>query len=364
MRILDAYITRSIIKIFLCTILLFCFLYILIDLATHMDDFLANKVPLLIITNYYASFFPVIFVQTSPIASLLATLFTYSTLNNNNEIIALRASGLDFWKITRPALIFACMISALIFMVNEKFVPQSASLSQEIREEKIEVKKSAQAPIKQLFFYGLDNRLFFIDEFFPSNKTLRGLTVIGQDSQQRMTEKITAMKGEWTGSGWKLYNCQMTRYLPEDQSLDGDAPFFKEKIVDIKESPSDILKQKSTVSTMNIQELRAYIKRFKGSGATPVLNSLKVDLHQKIAYPFACIIIILVGLPFALVTGKRKGLSFASVGIALLIGFFFFVVNSVGLALGKGGALPPLAAAWFAPILFLAAGAWITKKLF
>ena len=75
-------------------------------------------------------------------------------------------------------------------------------------------------------------------------------------------------------------------------------------------------------------------------------------------------IIILVGLPFALVTGKRKGLSFASVGIALLIGFLFFVVNSVGLALGKGGALPPLAAAWFAPILFLAAGAWITKKLF
>ena len=364
MRILDSYITRSVVQIFLSTILLFCFLYILIDLASHMDDFLNNKVPLTTIASYYSSFFPVIFVQTSPIACLLATLFTYSTLNNNNEIIALRASGLDFWKITRPAIIFSLMISAFIFMVNEKFVPQSASLSQDIREEKIEVKKSARTPITQLFFYGLDNRLFFIDAFVPFDKTLKGLTVIGQDSQQRMTEKITAMRGEWTGSAWKLYNCQITRYNPVDQSLEGDAPFFKEKIVDIKESPNDILKQKSTISTMNIRELKAYMKRFKGSGATAVMNSLKVDLHQKIAYPFACIIIILVGLPFALVTGKRKGLTFASVGIALLIGFLFFVVNSVGLALGKGGVLPPLLAAWFAPILFLLAGAWITKKLF
>ncbi|MBF0122460.1 MAG: LptF/LptG family permease [Candidatus Omnitrophica bacterium] len=368
MRILDSYITRSVITIFLATISLFCFLYILIDLATHMDDFLANKVPWLTIGQYYVSFFPIIFVQTSPIASLLATLFTYSTLNNNNEIIALRASGLDFWKITRPALIFSLMISAIVFMVNEKFVPQSASLSQEIKQDKIKVQQSNRGqkrpPIKKLFFYGLDNRLFFIDEFSPSDKTLSGLTVIGQDSRQRMTEKITAMRGEWTGSAWKLFNCQITHYLPEDQSLEGDAPFFKEKIVDIKESPNDILKQKSTVSTMNIRELKAYMKRFKGSGATGVLNSLRVDLHQKIAYPFACIIIILVGLPFALVTGKRKGLTFASVGIALLIGFLFFVVNALGLALGKGGALPPWAAAWFAPILFLTAGAWITKKLF
>lgn len=366
MRILDAYITRSIIRLFISTILLFCFLYILIDLASHLDDFLANKIPAMVIASYYASFLPVIFVQTSPIACLLAVIFTYSGLNNNNEIIALRASGLNFWKITRPAIVFGLMVTALVFMVNETFAPQAASLSQEIKEDKIEsgARGQKRETMKQLFFYGLDNRLFFIDEFDPGTKTMRGLTVIGQDSQQRMTEKITAMKGEWTGSAWKLYNCQTTRYNPVDQSLEGDAPFFKEKIVNIQESPADILKQKSTTSTMNIRELKAYTKRFKGSGAIGVLNGLKVDLHQKIAYPFSCVIIIFVGMPFALVTGRRKGLTFASVGIALLIGFFFFVVNSVGLALGKGGILPPPVSAWFAPVIFLLTGFWLTKKLF
>jgi lipopolysaccharide export system permease protein len=368
MRILDNYTAKSIAKIFVAAIFLFLFLYILIDLATHLDDFFANKVPVDVILHYYISFLPVIFVQTSPIACLLATLFTYSTLNNNNEIIALRASGLNFWQITRPAIIFGLVATALVFMVNERFVPQSLSMSQDIRLEKIETRADKKTnklpPIKYLFFYGLENRLFFIDQYDPSTKVINGITIIGQDERQRMTEKITALKAEWTGAGWKFFSCQIAKYNPLDQTITGDMQFFKEKIVDIEEKPDDLLKQKATISSMNIRQLESYISRFKSSGAVAALNSLKVDLHQKIAYPFACIVIIFVGLPFALSSGRRKGLTFASVGIALLIGFLFFVVNSVGLALGKGGALPPVAAAWFAPALFLIAGFYLSRQLF
>jgi lipopolysaccharide export system permease protein len=369
MRILDNYIIRSVTRIFFSTILIFTFLYVLIDAATHLDDFIANKAPALTVLQYYLNFLPVIFVQTSPIASLLAALFTYSSLNNNNEIIALRASGMDFWKIARPAIIFGLIVTAFVFLVNEKFVPQAASLAQEIKKEKLEGNaknraKGEQPPVKYLFFYGTDNRLFFIDEFTPATKSLRGLTVIRQDNEQRMTEKLVALGGEWTGTSWKLSNCQLTNYNPMDQSLVGDAPFYKEKAFDLGERPEDFLKQRTAVTSMNIKELKHYIKRFKGSGAVSALNSLKVDLHQRIAYPFACIVILFVGLPFALTTGKRKGLTFASVGIALLIGFLFYVVNAVGLALGKGGVLPPFAAAWMAPALFVATGVYIIRKLF
>ncbi len=368
MRILDNYITRSVVQIFLSTILIFCFLYILIDLATHLEDFISNKVPWQTVASYYGSFFPIIFVQTAPIACLLASLFTYSNLNNNNEIIALRASGLNFWMITRPAIIFGIVAAALVFLVNEKFVPQSLSMSQEIKQEKIKLeaskRKTKAPPIKHLFFYGLNNRLFFIDQFDPSTKTLEGITIIGQNDNQQMTEKIVALKGEWTGSGWKFTNCQISKYDPFDLSSTGNVQFFKDKTLDIHESPEDMLKQRNSVSTMNIRGLKAYIKRFKGSGAVAALNGLKVDLHQKIAYPFACIVIIFAGLPFALASGRRKGLTFASVGIALVIGFLFYVVNAVGLALGKGGVLPPLLAAWVAPILFVGAGIYSARKLF
>ncbi len=368
MRIIDRYILLSVIRMFLAAILVFTFLYILIDVATHLDDFLSNKVPTATIVSYYLSFFPVMFVQTSPIACLLSVLFTYSGLNNNNEIIALRASGFNFTRITRPAIFFGLMATALVFLVNERFAPQAAMLAQEIKKTRIEINVKDRGnklpPIKYLFFYGVDNRLFFIDEFDPSEKTLAGITVIGQDEKQRMTEKITAFKGVWTGRGWKLLNCQLSRYNPQDLTLTTDVQFFKEKTFEFNESPDDLLKQRMSVSSMNIRQLKNYIRRFKASGAIGAINNLRVDLHQRIAYPFACIVIIFVGLPFALITGRRKGLTFASVGIALAIGFLFYVVNAVGLALGKGGALPPAVAAWFAPVLFIAAGFYLVRKLF
>jgi lipopolysaccharide export system permease protein len=368
MRILDNYISASIVRIFISTICVFCFLYILIDLATHLEDFISNKVPHDVVISYYASFFPLIFVQTAPIACLLSALFTYSSLNNSNEIIALRASGLNFWKITRPAIIFGIMIAALVFCVNEKFVPQSIALNQDIKKDKIELsaeKRSARVqPINYLFFYGLNNKLFFIDKYEPALKSMDGLTIIAQDDHQRMTEKIVALKAVWTGSAWKALQCQVSTYTPGIEDSTGEVQFFKEKTLDFREKPEDLLKQRNSVAAMNIRELKEYIRRFKGSGAVAALNGLKVDLHQKIAYPFACIVIIFAGLPFALTTGRRKGLTFASIGIAMIMGFLFFVVNAMGLALGKSGALPPIAAAWLAPVLFIIAGIYAARKLF
>lgn len=369
MRILDNHITQSVIKTFVSTLLLFAFLYTLIDAATRLDDFIANKVPLFLIGQYYLTFLPVIFVQTSPVASLIAVLLTYSTLSNSNEIIALRASGLDFWQIIRPAIIFGLTITAFVFMVNEKFAPSAAAVSQELKETKIapldaQKEQKKLPPIKYLFFYGTNNRLFFIDLFEPSTQTLQGLTIISQDNKQRMTEKIIALKGAWTGTAWKLYNCQITKYNPEDQSLIKNSPFYKEKFLDITDSPKDFLRQRSRASNMNIRALKQYIKRFKGSGATAALTNLKVDLHQRIAYPFSCIVIILAGLPFVLISSQRKGLTFASAGIAMAVGFLFFVINAVGLAMGKAGAIPPIVSAWLAPALFCATSFYFAKKLF
>lgn len=368
MRILDRYIILDIIRAFVSTILLFCVLYILIDLATNLNECISNKVPTQTIITYYLSFFPLIFVQTAPIACLMSVLFTYSSLNNNNEVIALRAGGLDFWKITRPAIIFAFIAAAFVFLVNERFVPASSQLSQEIREQKIDLNvpqnKSKPQSVKYLFFYGADNKLFFIDLYDPSTKLMTGLTIIKQDSKQRMTEKVTAGKAEWTGATWRLSTCQIAHYNPEDQTVLGDVQFFKETTMKLEERPEDLLQQRTRTSSMNIRDLKDYIKRFKGSGAIAVVNSLRVDLYQQIAYPFACIVIIFTGLPFALVTGRRKGLTFASIGIALVIGFLFYVLNAISLALGKGGVLPPLAAAWFTPLLFSSVGVYLIHELF
>ena len=368
MRIIERYISISIIGTFIATIFIFCFLYILIDAASNLNDFIARKVPFLILIQFYLSSLPLIFIYTSPIACLIATLLTYSHLNNNNEIVALRTSGMSFWRITKPAIYFALVVSALTFFVNERFVPQAAASSQEIRNENLILKADSeskkQARIKNLTFYGLKNRLYFIDSFDPNTFDLEGITIIGQDASQNMQEKIVALKGKWTGLAWKFYQCHITTLDTAVPGASENLHYEEEKLMDIKETPQDFMRQRLDVTSMNIRQLHDYIVRFSNSGAKKALNNLRVDLHQKIAFPSRNIIIMLVGLPLVLMTGRRKAITFTSIGIAIAIGFFYYVIEAVGLAFGKGGYFAPVISAWIAPVIFLAAAIYLIKIRF
>jgi LPS export ABC transporter permease LptG len=358
MRILDRYILTSILISFVGTVFTFAFLFILIDLFSNLQDFIQKHVGMEVIVQYYVSFLPSIIVQTSTMACLISVLFTYSTLNAHNEIIAIRASGMNFWQITRPALVFAIFVSALVFLVNEKFVPQSSMINQQIRDTQIKVVPSQKGkgipPIHNLTFYGLKNRLFFIDTFDPNTNELNGITIIGHDHNQNLVEKIVALKGTWTGIAWKFYNCQIATYNNTSPNVPPtEIRMSAEKLMDIKETPKDFLRQRMDISSMNLRQLHGYIKRFGGSGAIKTINNLRVDLHQKITFPLRNFIIVLIGLPFALMSvGKRKAMTFTSIAIALVIGFLYYVSDAVGLALAKGGALLPWQGAWLTPILF------------
>jgi len=357
MRILDRYILQSIIIVFIGTVFTFAFLFILVDLFGNLQDFIEKSVSVSVIFQYYLTFLPSIVVQTSTMACLIAVLFTYSNLNAHNEIIAIRASGMNFWQITRPALVFALFVSALVFLVNEKFVPQSSMVNQQIRDTQIKVipslKGKGQPIIHNLTFYGMKNRLFFIDSFDPNTNTLNGITIIGHDRHQNLVEKIVALKGVWTGIAWKFYNCQLTEYNSSSPNAVTSVRITAEKLMDIQETPKDFLRQRMDISSMNLQQLHSYIKRFAGSGAVKTLNNLRVDLHQKITFPLRNFIIVLIGLPFALMSvGKRKAMTFTSIAIALVIGFLYYVADAVGLALAKGEALLPWEGAWITPIFF------------
>jgi len=368
MRIVDRYITKSIIGILLATIVMFCCLYILIDIASNLDDLIDRKVPAFILLRYYMSLLPTMLVQTLPIACLISALFTYSHLNNSNEIIALRTSGLNFWKLARPAICVALVVSAFIFWLNEKYVPETQVKSEMIRNENMinraDSRKRTKGKIKNLTFYGLKNRLYFIDEFDPNTSELSGITIIGFDSKQNVKEKIVAWKGEWTGIIWKFKDCQVTFFDTEKFTDQIKVKVYANRLMDIKETPDDFVRQRLNVSAMNIRQLRDYISRFENSGATKAITNLRVDLHQKWAYPFGTIVIVLAGLPIAMMTGRRKAVTFASLGIATAIGFLYYVCNAVCLALGKGDAVPPILSAWLAPIIFASIAFYLIKTKF
>lgn len=404
MRTLDKYTIREFIPPFIYCITIFIFLYVIIDLFGHLDDILKQEVSVSILYNYYLSFVPIIFVQTAPIAVLLSTIYILGKLNKHNEIVAMRANGISLIQILRPFVCLGFILSIFVFLVNDKIVPRASIISTTIKEQNIEKAKAASKNkiINNVTIYGSKNRLFFVGSFDVSKKILNDITILEHDEKQKVRSKITASKAKWIDGKWKFYNCiiyqfpeetvlrpkslpagsltepgdvftkkQKSRKLPaqvmpdslpngQESTTLAEPSVFKEIVLDIEEKPDDFLRLEDRADFMNYRQLKNYIRRLSGAGGMTA-RKLKVDLYYKISFPFISFIIMLIGIPFALVS--RRGGALFGVGICLGISLSYYGVSAVSLALGKGGILPSFISAWLANILFGGLGIALIRKM-
>ena len=365
MRILDRYILKMVLGIFFTCLITFLFLYIIIDVFSHLEEILKQQLNFAILKQYYLSYAPLIFVQVAPIACLLAVLYTFGKLNRDNEIIAMRSSGLNIFQITKTTIVFGIIVSMLAFWVNDKVVPEALSLNQKIKHQmenqtKRETGKENEI-INNLSMYGLKNRLFFVNKFSLAANTMEGIVILEHDEHQNITKKIVANKGVYSEGLWRFYQ-NITYEFDENGQIKGEPQYLEEEIMSIPESPREFLNQRQRPDFMNISGLNNYIWKLSKSGATTVIRNLKVELYQRFTGPLASIIIILLGIPFSLMMKKRAtGLS--SVGISIMVGFLYYVVNAISIALGKSGMLMPFLATALSPLLALLFSLYLISTL-
>jgi len=365
MRILDRYILKSVIYIFVSCIFVFLFLYVIIDVLTNLDDIIKHQATLTLLVRYYLTYLPVMFVQVSPFACLLSTVYTFGKLNHNNEIIAMRSSGLSIFEIARNAIIFGFLVSIAVFWVSDRLVPTSLTENQKIKiqmdEGSLKNKLKKNTTITNLALYGLRNRLFFISKFSPATKTMEGITILEQDENQNLTKKIIATKGIYQDGLWKFYQSITYKFDNNGQVID-EPSYLEEEIMSIPETSENLASLRQKPDQMSIRQLDDYIWILSKSGATTVIRNLKVDLYQRFVSPFTSIIIILLGLPFSLLMRKRAtGMS--AIGVSIIVGFLYYVLDAICLAVGKSGLITPILAASLSHIIVLSSSLYLISRL-
>lgn len=360
MRILDKYIVKNFLQPFLYCLILFVFLYVIIDLFEHIDDLIKQKIDWYTLLVYYITFIPTIFVQTTPVAMLVATIYSLGNMNKNNEITAMRASGLSFFGIIAPLLLIGFVASILVFIVNDEIVPKASMINTRIRQEKMEIdKKNKQKIIENLALYGTKNRLIFMRSFDTESKKISEIIIQESDESANLLSKIDAKEAQWTGENWLFKNVIISK-LGSSGEIVGDPQFFQEKIVDMDETPEDLEKKEWRSEFMNYAELSNYIKQFPVASFR-TLKKLRVELDHKIAFPLTSFIVIIAASPFALIS--RRGGALIGIGLSLLMGLSYYAVMSISLALGKSGLLPAFISAWFANFLYLGIGIYLLRKI-
>jgi lipopolysaccharide export system permease protein len=299
---------------------------------------------------------PTVFIQTAPIGCLMAMIYTIGKLNYNNELIAMRSSGLSIYKIVTPLFIVGLMISLLTFLISEKVLPTTQQLSDTIKTKYIDKKTNVEEVIKNFAIYGFNNKQIFINSFNAKTNQIDGLTILEHDKRQNVISKTYANKVNWQNNAWVAD--QYLLYKFDNYNHVTDSYYLENYTLNIEETPRDLLKQRQKINYMNSRELYNYISRLSGSGADTTLRYMWLEYYQKIVSNFTCLIMIFIGLPCA-ITIRRKAVGFSSVGISVLVALLYYVLLAVSIALGKNNVFPMLASVLITPALFILASIFI-----
>jgi lipopolysaccharide export system permease protein len=352
MAVISRYLLREFFGILVPIILAFVALYLIIDFFDRLDFLLRYEAQPMAALRYFAFKVPLILTQIIPPAVIAALLIALGTLARRNEVTALRASGVSLAQIASPLLVAALLLSLAVLAWNETVVPYSTRLHEQV--DVVEIRKHTLRGIlsdRQIWYHGREG-FYNIDHVDAKRGTLFGLTIYRTDHSSFGLRSVVQVKeAQWTGRGWRTVGA-VERRTGSDGELTSH-PLAADRIV-ISESMDDFLEVHREPEELSYRELRSWIRDLgrKGIDASEYL----VDLHLKLAVPFAALVLACVGIPLAGRLQLHPSLA-ATLGTGIVLGFGYWVILALTRSLGQSGALPATLAAWAANGIYLLLGA-------
>lgn len=358
MKIIDRYIIRELIKFFAAVLIVVIGIFVAVDYLGTMDKFIRAGMPLLNAFGYVLLRVPFMVAQLIPAVILLTIIIVFGLMNRNNEVMILKSSGISVFYFLKTTLAVSCVLSVFLFLLSEIVVPITFSKTDRIKKNEIKRKQSHVSSREKNIWIKGNRKITHIRYAVPKDNRIFGISCNTFDDQFNLTKRIEASEGVFQNSAWFLHDVMV---LSRNAESAGYRTSFMETLQeDLDIIPEDLKRVMKKSGEMGFTELLSYIRKVEEEGYDA--TKYRVDLHAKISFPFACIVMGLIGLGVAMKSKHHKTLpSMVTVGIG--IAFLYWVIYSFCLPLGYGEILPPIVAAWAANIIFLCFGVYMLLNI-
>ncbi len=355
MKILDKYIFRQFAKAFLFSSIVFVCLFMLINMVEKLDKFMDNKLGLWDIVRYYLLSIPSTFLITSPVSALLSSILVSGRLSFSGELPAIRSAGVSMRQLLTPFFIGGALI-VLINLANAWWIaPATFTKTHSFEQHYLGKKKSRQHENNNIHLLEPGSRIVSIGSIDPDRSTLSAVSIeefLGSRLKSRMD--ADAMHYDPARKEWIMQNVSSRIFTGEQEIFSVIAL----KPVKLSLSPRALAELNLQPDEMNISRHYRYLSEKRKAGFSALERSM-VKFHNKIAMPFASLIIILIGVPLS-AKKKRGGLA-SEIAITLFAGFLYLGLQKTIAIAGYQGLLHPMFAAWLPNLLFLGIGYVIYK---
>ena len=289
---------------------------------------------------------------------LIATLVTVGMLTRNSELIVMKACGVSLYRTTVPIVVFASIVGAALFALDATILGPANRRA----EERKDLMKGATRlqPLGEPWLIGRDGTMYNIGGYDPRRRRFEQVSIYQfSGNMSQLTRRTFAKSGTYVGGSepasdatWQLEDGWTRAFGPDGgvQRFDtfARAPAKLEPVSYFAQAPPD-------ARFMSYAELRGHTERLRATGFDVV--EYEVGVARKLAYPFVCLIMTLIAIPFATTMGRSGTMAGIAVGIGLAL-LYWGTIN-ISAALGAGGLMAPVLAAWAPNLLFGAGAAYL-----
>ncbi len=304
---------------------------------------------------------PAVLFVTLPMALLLGVVICMSRLAHDHEITALKSCGIGVNRLLPPVVIVALCATAVVFLCTTHLVP---SANARLRDILVEILKAGMASeLKPRVFHDrFRNFVFYIEDSDPATSTWKGIFIVDRTKPGSLTLHL-AREGHvqlFRDSLQVNLTKQTTYTQPQDDpdnfslatSEAGTIPF--NEIRSIQAPP--LRNMEKTMGQLDAELEQARAPSNPNRPTFDEVVALEVEYHQRLALPFACLALALVGVPLGV--GARRGGRSAGIVISVAaVGLYYLLFIYSWKAGAYWGLYPVSVGVWVPNLAFLALAA-------
>ncbi len=375
MRIFTRYILREVLSYALLGGVLFTFVLSMPYLLKVLELVVRNSASLWDTVRLFAYTLPNAFTVTIPMAVLVGILLGFSRLAADSEITAMRACGMGAWEFVRIASIISFAALALGLVNSIYFAPRAAAGLLSLENSL----KSSQASFEvqpRVFYEDFKNYVLYVQDVRPAAGAAVWKHVFLADLTEPATPHITTADQALVVSGGPATDDSQTlrmhlinggqHQISSTDPNQYDVSTFSTMNLPIQTGAQDdthVSRVDTPLHALPLSELwrKATLRGAASKQTSDQTRSYTIELESRFSYPFACLVLMLVGVPLGL-SSRRGGKSTGFV-LTILLVFLYYVLSLVGTAFAKSGKLSPILGVWGANILFTLAGILLLQQL-
>jgi lipopolysaccharide export system permease protein len=347
-KTLIRYLISEVLPPFLLGLLAFTFILLIGRLLKLIELVISRGVPLTQVGKLLALIMPTFLEMTVPMAFLLAILLGLGRMANDQELLAMKASGVSPLQILWPIAGLSLMVSILTLITTLYARPTANSA---LKKELYNIAKSrvGTALKEKVFNDDFPKILIYVEEIIPPGNTAQGILIV--DKRDRVREDIILGKvarittdDESNTLSLRLFDGSIYEREKTREGFSQTRFNIYDFKLDLDELVGPMRQREAGPKELSLAELRKSIeeKQRRGSNSIPE----RMELHQRIAFGFIPLVFGVLGVALALLPRtSRAGRSWGFM-LCLFWLLVYYVLLSFGKALGDKGHLQPIPALW------------------